>query len=393
MMRKEATMAGYITKRSKGSYTVAIPWGRDPTTRKVRYVWRSVKGTKREAEALVRDLLRQRDSGVDLPPDKLTVAEYLNQWLTAQQSRVAPRTYGTSCEIALKHIVPKLGAIPLTKLRPAQIDAYLAQARLNGRLDGAGGLSARSVQRHYQVIHAALDRAVKLELIVRNPADVVEVPRAERRVFRTLSPGELTTLLETADSEPNGALVRLAAFTGLRQGELLGLRWVDVDLDAATLSVQQVLQALAGQRTYFRQPKTQTSRRSVALSPATVALLRSHRRRQREEKLRLGTAYADHGLVFQTAVGTPVHPANLRRSWRRIVKRAGIGHLRFHDLRHCHASLLLKQGTHLKVVSERLGHASIAITADLYSHVAPGLQAEAAARFDELLNLPVAAAY
>ena len=176
--------------------------------------------------------------------------------------------------------------------------------------------------------------------------------------------------------------------TGLRPGELLGLRWSDVDLDKASIAVQQSAGRMPGEGVSFRIPKTRRSRRAVALSRETVAVLRRHRTSQHEERLRAGAAYTDHGLVFQTAIGTPVDPSNLRRVWRSIVKSVGIGHVRFHDLRHTHASLMLKQGTHLKVVSERLGHASIAVTADIYSHVDPGLQAQAAEQLDELFEEP-----
>jgi integrase len=171
----------------------------------------------------------------------------------------------------------------------------------------------------------------------------------------------------------------------LRQGEVLGLRWEDVDVEGRNLSVRRSAQWQEGEGIVFRQPKMQKSRR-VDLSPETVNLPRVHRLHQVEERLRAGAAYTEHGLVFQTALGTPIDPSNLRRAWRAIVKRSGIGHVRYHDLRHTHASLMLKQGTHLKVVLERLGHASIAITADIYSHVAPGLQATAAAQLDQLLG-------
>jgi integrase len=174
--------------------------------------------------------------------------------------------------------------------------------------------------------------------------------------------------------------------TGLRQGELLGLRWQDVNLDAGARHVQQTCQWLPGQGFIFRQPKTSRSCRAVALSPDTVQRVRQHRHRQLEERLLVGPAYQDHGLVFATPLGTPIDPSNLRRAWARIVKAAGLDHLRFHDLRHAHATLMLQQGTHPKVVSERLGHSGIGITLDIYSHVLPGIQAQAAAQLDGLVN-------
>src|SRR2546425_654860 len=285
-------MPGYITKRSKNSYTVVVDLGRDPVTGKRRQLWRSVKGTKRAAETLLVQLLSQRDQGIDQPPD-------------------------------------------------------------------------------------------------RNPADAVEPPRQRRLDMPVLSPAAVQLLIAAADQTPYGAIVHMAAMTGLRMGELLGLRWQDVDLEQGLLHVQQTVQRVTGQAFMFREPKTSKSRRAVALPASTVGRLRQQRQRQLEERLELGPAYRDYGLVFATPIGTPIDASNLRRAWLRVVHEAGLSGLRFHDLRHVHASLLLQQGTHPKVVSERLGHSGIGITMNLYSHVMPVLQAEAAARLDEALQRTV----
>lgn len=239
-----------------------------------------------------------------------------------------------------------------------------------------------------EVLHAALRQAVRWQLLVRNPADAVEPPRPPRRELQVPDAAEVRDLLAAADGTPYGPLVRLAVLTGMRRGELLGLRWGDVDLDAAVLHVQQSAQRITGQGMIFRQPKTRLSRRSIALSPVAVALVRQHRRRQAETRLLAGSAYEDQGLVFTSGLGSPVEPGNLLRGWSKIVAVAGAPHVRFHDLRHAHATLLLRQGVHPKIVSERLGHASIAITLDTYSHVVPGLQEAAAAQLDALLADP-----
>jgi len=201
-----------------------------------------------------------------------------------------------------------------------------------------------------------------------------------------LGPEEIRRLLVAAVATPYGALVHVAVMTGLRQGELLGLRWQDVDLDAGVLHVQQTVQWLPRQGFIFRQPKTGKSRRAVALSPDTVRRLRQHRGQRLEGSLTLGRVRQDDGLVFTTPLGTPIDPSNLRRTWLGILKGAGLGHLRFHDLRHAHATLMLRQGIHPKIVSERLGHSGVGITLDTYSHVLPGLQAEAAAQLDRLFS-------
>lgn len=239
--------------------------------------------------------------------------------------------------------------------------------------------------RYHQVLHAALHQAVRWQLLARNPVDGVEPPRYIRRELAAIDPTTVATIFEAADRTPIGAFIRMAVLTGMRRGELLGLRWRDVDLDAGMLHVQQTAQRLTGQSTVYRQPKTRLSRRSIALSPVTVTLLRRHRRQQLEQRLAAAGAYQDADLIFGTVLGTPMDPGNLQREWMRLRRELKLPALRLHDLRHAHATLLLQQGVHPKVVSERLGRASIAITLDTYSHVLPGLQVSAAAALDTLL--------
>ena len=236
------------------------------------------------------------------------------------------------------------------------------------------------------MLHAALHHAVKWRLLAVNAADAVDRPRAERREPVALGPDEVTRVIVAADRTRYATLVILAVMTGMRRGELLGLRWRDVDLRGGTLSVCQTGQWLTRQGVVFRPPKTAKSRRSIALSDDTRRALQAHRQQQLEERLALGPAYSDRDLVFATAAGAPVDPSNLSRAWATIVRAAGLQRIRFHDLRHAHATLLLREGVHPKVVSERLGHASMAITLDTYSHVLPGLQQDAAARLDALLR-------
>ena len=380
-------MQGHITKRGANSYTVIINLGRDPLTGKRRQLWRSIKGTKKDAEALRIQLLHQRDSGVDAPPGKLTVSQYLERWLTDYaEPNLAPKTLRTSIDTVRRHLIPAFGSLPLSKLRPQHIQAHYAQALREGRLDGKGGLSPRSVQRQHQVLHVALRHAVQWQILPLNPADALQPPRGPSAEIRPLGLDEIQRLLTAADDTPYGTLVHLALMTGLRSGELLGLRWADTDLETGAIHVQQVCQWLPRQGFTFRPPKTPKSRRAVALSPDTVDRLRGHRQRQLEARLALGPDYAAHDLVLATPLGTPIDPSNLRRAWKAILRTAGIDHLRFHDLRHAHASLMLQQGTHPKIVSERLGHSGVGITLNLYSHVVPGLQEEAAAGLDRLVG-------
>ena len=274
-------------------------------------------------------------------------------------------------------------------LKPHAVQAWYTSLLRDGRVDGQG-LSPKSVLRYHQMLHAAMHQAVRWQLLVRNPLDAVEPPRSRRRELLALPASDVSRLLEAADARGIGSLVRTAVLTGLRRGELLGLRWRDVDLDGGVAHVQQVAQRIDGQGMVFREPKTRLSRRALALSPETVAMLRRVRLAQLEDRLLAGSAWHDLDLVFTTGLGTAIEPGNLTRAWIRVQADAGVGHLRWHDLRHAHATLLLSQGVHPKVVSERLGHASVAITLDTYSHVLPGLQASAAAALDGLLASPKA---
>jgi integrase len=373
-------MQGHIRRRAKGSWTVVVDLGRHPQSAKRRQLWRSVKGTKRDAEALLVHLLHQRETGVDAPPGRLTVAEYLQQWLDAYvRPNTAPKTLRRYEQLIRVHLAPALGSIQLTKLRPLHIqEAYTNVVR--------SGRSARTALHCHRVLREALQHAVKWQLLGRNPADAVDSPRPERHEIPAVTPEAVQKLLAAAEQTSYGAMIHTAVATGLRLGELTGLRWQDIDLAGGVLSVRQTCQWLSREGFLYRQPKSYRSARPVALSPSTINRLRQHRRAQLEERLSVGPAYLDSDLVFADAVGGPCHPSTLRKAWLGITACAGMSGFRFHDLRHAHASLLLRQGVHPKIVSERLGHSTVGITLDVYSHVTPNLQAAAAKDFDRVLG-------
>jgi integrase len=372
-------MLGHVRKRSKTSWAVVVDLGRDPGTGKRRRLWRSVRGTKRDAQALLVQLLGERDAGFR-PGRRITVAEFLERWLRDYAAtNTAPKTHRTYKDLVRNHLTPGLGNAVLSTLAPDQIQRFYRQL-------SAKGLSPTTVLHAHRILREALQHAVKWQLLPRNPADLVDPPRAARREVLALKPEAVRGVLTAAGETEYGALVHLAVMTGLRQGELLALRWDDVDLKSRTLQVRRTLQRLDG--LHFREPKTAGSRRSVALSPSTVASLRQLAEKQTKAKALAGSAYRDDGLVFATAVGTPIDPRNVNRTWYRIIKAARLQGLRFHDLRHTHASLMLAQGTHPKIVSERLGHSGVRITLDTYSHALPNLQLEAAATLDQTLLAP-----
>lgn len=277
------------------------------------------------------------------------------------------------------HVIPEIGSVRLARLTPQALS--LLYQRLLDK-----GLSARTVQLTHAILHRALRQALRWRLIPVNPADAVDAPRPERREFRVLALEEVRRLLEATRGDRLEALYAVALTCGLRQGELLGLRWQDVDLDAGTLAVRQQAMRVQG-RWVFPEPKTAAGRRSVTLPALTVGALRQHRARQNEERLQIGPAWQDElDLVFTNAIGGPIEKQNLvRRSFRPLLERAGLPRVRFHDLRHSAATLLLAGGIHPRVVQERLGHSTISVTMDIYSHVLPTLQRDAAERLDRLL--------
>ena len=293
------------------------------------------------------------------------------------------RTYEGYQERAA-HIIDILGNVPLSELRPDHLQHYYSTKMSSRRRDGKpGGLSTGTLIKHHNLLKQAIGHAVKWGLLARNVADAVDAPRVSRKEMKSLSVEESHVLLEACKGTIWHPLFHTAIWTGLRRSELLGLRWKDLDLDFATMQVVQVMHQLRDGTRVFLEPKTAKSRRAVALSPASCIILRSHLEDQKELAFKLGIDLREDALVFSHPDGTPLSPASVTHAFSRISKKAGINGVRLHDLRHTHASQMLKAGVNPKIVSERLGHASINITLDTYSHVLPGLQEAAAPRFDE----------
>jgi integrase len=380
-------MKGHIRQRSKGSWTIVIDVGRDPETGKRRQQWHTIKGTKRDAERVLRELLHSLEVGSYVKPNRLTVAQFLEEWLQGYVAmNTAPRTRERYEEIVRIHLILALGSLPLLALQPQHIQKYYAKALQSGRRDGKGGLSARTVHKYHRVLYEALRYGVKHGVLVRNVAESVDPPRPENKEIIMLGPNDLGRLLDRAKGTPYYVLFFTAVYTGLRRGELLGLRWCDIDLELATLSVVQTLQQLRSREYVFREPKSRRGRRQIALSPSLAILLREHRAKQENARKLLGRPLAPTDFVFSHPNGIPLRPNSVTRAFQTIAESAGLQGVRFHDLRHAHATLMLQQGIHPKIVSERLGHSSVAITLDIYSHVLPGLQEAAARRFEEGLQ-------
>jgi integrase len=372
-------MRGHITKRGKNSYTIVLSLGNDPATGKRKQHWESVKGTKKEAEKRLSELLSQLDTGGFVKPSKITLGEYLERWLEDIRPSLAPSTSQTYQFFVNRHIKPTLGQIPLTQLRPEHLQ-HLYSDKLTT------GLGQRSVRYIHITLHKALKSAVKLGMIARNLADAVNPPRVQRPELRTWDEDDIQTFLEYAKDSPYYTLFFTALYTGMRRSELLALRWGDIDFIMGQVHVNRSLHYLKAGEVEFRQPKTASGRRSIALPASAILTLTEHMEKQKLERAMLGIPLTDSGLVFSSPEGKPLLPDTVTHAWNNLVRRIGLKPISLHSCRHTHASLLLKQGIHPKVVQERLGHSSIHTTIDTYSHVAPGLQEAAAKRFDELLN-------
>jgi integrase len=380
-------MRGHIKKRGKDSYSVVVSVGRDPATGKYKYLWESVRGTKREAERRLSEVLSQIDNGTFTRPSKRTLAEYLDAWLKEYVwAELAPRTAEGYELVVRRHLIPALGQIALTGLKPEHIQHYQSEKLSRGRADGKGGLSPRTVRHHYMALHAALERAVKMGLVVRNAADAVSPPRFQRHQWQSLSEFGVGSVLEAARATPYYVLFYQALFTGMRRSELLALRWCDVDLVLGRIQVTRSLHQLRGGEVVIGSPKSERSRRPVSLPPSAVVVFQEERERQRRERAVLGLELNEDDLIFRDLEGKPLRPDTVTHAWVKLVRRIGLKGIRLHDARHTHASLMLKQGVHPKIVQERLGHASIQLTLDTYSHVVPGLQEAAAAGFDKMIS-------
>ncbi|MDK2888324.1 MAG: hypothetical protein PWP72_1202 [Thermoanaerobacter sp.] len=389
-------MPGHLERRSDKSWTIVIDVGRDPATGKRKRIYRAFRGTKREAEKEMARLIAELEKGTYIETSKITLGEYLLRWLEDYgKTRLAPTTYRRYSQIINLRVVPKLGMIPLGKLRPIHLQQFYRELLEEGKKNGKEGpLSAASITYHHRVIHKALGTAVKQQLIPVNPADAVELPKSpqviddvdSRENIKVLDAGQVETMLEAARETPYYALLFVAVRTGLRRGELLGLRWQDVDLKAGTISVRHALAYTPEKGIFFKPPKNKKSRRTIDISGEVVAVMKEHRKKQAEAKLFFGQQYEDHGLVFCQPNGKPMHPDTPSSWFPEFLQRIGLPRLNFHCLRHTHASLLLQAGVDIKVISERLGHSSIRITYDLYSHLMPGMQKEAVDRLEKLLG-------
>jgi integrase len=374
--KKRGNGEGSITKRKDGRwmarYTVHTAKG--PKRRTI------YGGTRKEAADKLVKVLSDRVEGIIYDVENMMVGEYLDVWLMSSvRGSVRQSTYDRDTSLVNNHLPPALGGIKLKKLSAAHV-----QGLYRDRLDH--GLTPSTVHKMHAILHKALSQALKWHMVPRNVTEAVSPPRPTPKEMRPLTSQEARRLLQEARGNRLEALYVLAVTTGMRQGELLALKWQDVDLENATVSVRRTLTRSGGRYT-LGEPKTKKSRRSIRLTTRAADALGQHLERQLSEMQVLGDAYADQGLVFTTNTGAPINPSNVRqRSFAPLLKMANLPRIRFHDLRHTCATLLLGKGTHPKLVQELLGHATVAITLDTYSHVMPGMGDQTARAMQDALG-------
>jgi integrase len=363
--------------RKRGSsWTIVLDVGPDPVTGKRRQKSKGGFRTRKTAEAALRELVASVDAGRYVERSTKTVGEYLDEWLEVVRPRLRPTSWN-SYRKDVEHIKARIGAVALQSLAPFEVENLYKELLSTGGATGRP-LSPKTVRNVHIVLRKALADAERLGLVIRNAAAAAKPPVPSKREHTTWSGGELARFLRSIEGERLAAALVLLATTGMRRGEALGLRWGDVDLDAGRLSIVQTITTVRD-KMVITPPKTARSRRSVSLDPETVAALREHRRKQNEERLRAGEVWSGEGdFVFTNEIGRPVHPSALSRLFASCVRRADLPPIRLHDLRHTYATVALGAGVHPNIVSERLGHATTAVTLDLYSHVTPTIDAEAA---------------
>ncbi|MGE0652804.1 MAG: tyrosine-type recombinase/integrase [Alphaproteobacteria bacterium] len=385
---------GTIVRRGERSWRLKFEAGpRDPDgRRRTRYV--TVKGLRKDAERELRRLLAEVDSGSFTEPSKESVAAHLRHWLDHHAAlTVTPKTLERYREIVEHHLVPALGAHQLRALRADHVQEAWTTALATGRRDGKGGLAPRTVIHLHRVLAQALDQAVRSRKIAANPmaGKAVRPPRPAETEIDILTDDQLATLLRAAAGHRLYVPTVLAATTGMRRGEVLALRWRDVDLDGAALKVAQSLEVTKAGGLRFKEPKSRAGRRTIALPALTVTALRAHRAEQAERRLRLGAVYdTEADLVVARDDGRPIDPRIFSKDFGQLVGSiAGLPAVTFHGLRHTHVTSLLDRGVNPKVVSERAGHSTIAITLQVYGHVLKGRQEAVAAGVDEAIRTAI----
>ncbi|QYG91762.1 site-specific integrase [Iamia sp. SCSIO 61187] len=397
-------MRGGIQKKGNNYYAVVYD-GIDSGTGRKRRTWIPAGTRRNDAEKVLAEEIKRRHDGVPVPTEKLTLGQYLtDRWLPIQKSRVRASTYDSYRRNIDLHVLPALGRRPIERLTPDDLDVFYATlltegrktpkaskpTRVVGECDAVGpaGLAPKTVRNIHLMLNKAMNDAQRKGIVVRNVVALADAPTLKNRQegnIKAWDARQLRTFLDSVRSHRLHPAFHLSSHTGMRRGEVLGLRWCDVDLENMRLSVRQALVSIAYE-VEISDVKTGTGRRTIDLDPVTIDVLKAWRIQRAEEKG--GIDPKGDELVFVKPDGSWIHPHSFSQVLDRKVAKLDVPTISLHDLRHTHATLLLKAGVPVKVVSERLGHANVAFTMAVYQHVLPGMQAAAASTFAQLLGNP-----
>jgi integrase len=361
-------MTGNITRRGAHSWRLKYEAAeRDPATGRRNTRTLTIRGTKKAAQGELTRLLAEVDSGMSVDPSKVTVTEYIRAWLDGADG-LSPKTAERYRQLAEQQVIPHLGATALQKLRPAQVEAWHGTLLKSGGKDSRP-LSARTVGHAHRVLHRALARAAKSEVVSRNVASVISPPKVDAVEIKILAADQIAELLTRLEGHSLYTIATVAIGTGARRGELCGLAWGDIDLDGAVIRVEHSMEETAA-GTRMKAPKTRHGRRLIKLPPNVIAALRVHRREQLELRFALGAgAPTAADPVFTTPAGHPLSPDNLSRDWARAVKARKLPGTTFHALRHVHVSVLIAAKIDILTISRRLGHSKPTVTLNVYGHL------------------------
>lgn len=381
--------AGHIRQRGRDSWELKYDAARDPVTGKRVVRYQTVRGSKRDAQREMRRQVDAVENGTHTDPGKMTLATWLTTWADGRRHSISGKTAERYDELIGKHIAPQIGHVLLGKVTPVVLNGFYAERLEKGRLDGKGGLSPQSVRHLDRLLHRAFHDAIRSRLLSLNPTDYVDRPKVQRKPKATLQDGELPALLAKAAGGRLYAPLFIILATGCRRGELLALRWRDIDFEAGVAQIVQTIEETKVHGLRFKDVKTAAGRRRIDLPGSALGVLRAHQIEQKKTALALGIGWSSEGLVFPYGDGTPWKPRNFTKAVKTLAAAAGVARFSPHAGRHDHFTRLLKGGIHPKVAQARAGHSSVMVTMDVYSHVTDGMQQAAAEQIDNVLR-PIA---
>lgn len=377
-------MTGYIKQVGK-KWGFRLDIGKDENGKRVQK-WYGGYKTKKEAEKACAEKITEIERGTFVDPKDMTLGEYLQDWLKTYSVNLTPCTYSGYKVNIEKHIIPHLGKTPLQKLQPMQIQKFYNELFNRGDANSKDKLSATSIRYIHATLRKALNDALKMDMVYRNVAEAVTVPKQKQFEAKFLTQVQMNAMLEALKGTNIYLPTLLAVGLGMRRGEVLGLQWETVDFEKGMITIKRAY-IPTPQGNVFSDVKTEKSRRTLAVPTNIMQYLKQVKKAQAETKLFLGGGYADNDLVCCNEDGSPLSPATWNHKFKRLMEDNNMPAIRIHDLRHTNASLMLKQGVTMKVASERLGHTTIGITMDLYSHIDEEQQRDAAQRLNGAINI------